>query len=122
MKNQKQLQAICNKLDKKDYMTFEYFLELIKDFSKDLKKENLIVAMKVSKSGMTRNFSFHKHNGLINAVYHNKLNYGAVKVSGCGMDMLWHLLYTVTQEIFTKKEIEKLGLNSKCSRYNLLTF
>ena len=88
-----------------------------KNFLKDIRNEQVVASVKVSRSGMTRRFNFHKYNGLLNLLYNRKISYDPVKVSGCGMDMYWHLLYTAC-EILTKSK--KVNYNLLCSYQILL--
>lgn len=63
---------------------------------KDIKNRNIIVHIDVSKSGMSRKAGFYKHNLIINAIYAEKYSVEAVKIYGCGMDMIWHVLFYCT--------------------------
>ena len=116
MKNIKQLQSLYDKAkgDKK-YYSFEQFKDDAKDFLKDCRNRTTYCSMKVSKSGMTRRFNFHKYNMLLNVLYNQKFSWDAVKIGGCGMDMHWHLKFNSCQKLLTPKELEKYNYNSACS-------
>jgi len=108
MKNDKKLIEIFNNAkNQSEYYTFEDFKKGVKNLLKDMKKRNVYCSTTVSKSGMTRHFGFIKeYNAVLNIVYNDKLDFEAVKVGGCGMDMGFHLLYTFYSAVLTKKEIE----------------
>jgi len=99
---------------------FEYFIKDAKEFIKDIKKSRVICSMKVSRSGMTRRFNWDKYNMLINICYNQKQDYNAVRVGGCGMDMHWHTLFRTCEDLVTKGEMEKWGLNLACSHQKIL--
>lgn len=104
--NTKELKSIYSKAKKDNkYITEEDFLNACKAlatrFEKyaDTTKKNhrdsrIYVSMKVSRSGMTRHFNFDGNINLVaNVIYNNKVSHDPVRVTGCGMDMLWHTLY-----------------------------
>lgn len=104
----------------KMYYSKKDFLSDIKDFINRIKKENIIASVNVSRSGMTRRLNTNKDNLILNIFYNKKYSYEPVKINGCGMDMLWYLLYSTCQNIFTEKELKKYSINSKCTRYRIL--
>ena len=121
------LTEIYNKLVKKDPKAFEFwsvegFIESCFDLIEDIKNRKIILHVDVSQSGMTRKMNFKSHNFIINCLYNNNATWDPVRVGGCGMDMIWHTLFTCTQIIFNgnDKKIDKMGLNGKCSGYNTL--
>lgn len=117
MKTRKQLQAIFDE-SKGDnvYITFETFEREAKKYIKLLRTTNTICAMRVSKSGTVREFNFPGNLNLVfNVCNYRKRSYNPVRVSGCGMDMHWHLKLFAADCLLTKAEIEKWGINSACS-------
>ena len=123
-KETKILTAIYQKARKENqYTTLENLLTAFDMFKTDLKryerraknKQAITLHMKVSSSGMTRHFNFaeHRYNMLFNTLYNNKVSYDPVKVGGCGMDMLWHLLYTACERVMEKKTAS--NFNGTCS-------
>ena len=125
MKSTKKLQAIYDKAKDHDnikpYYSFDSFVYDSKNFIKDIKKQSIICSMKVSKSGMTRHFNVNRYNAVLNICYNQKFSHQPVKVSGCGMDMLWNLLFTTCEySLMTTSEVKKHNINSKCSRYTIL--
>lgn len=86
------------------HLSEETFLDACKDFATRFEKyakhgKNygdycIHVSMKVSRSGMTRHFNFSGNINLVaNVIYNNKVSFLPVRVTGCGMDMLWYTLY-----------------------------
>lgn len=121
MKSKKQLEAFYNTVKCKDKMSFDCFVGAAKRFVKDIRTGKTYCSMKVSRSGMTRHFNYEpQYNAILNAVYNGKLDYKAVKVTGCGMDMHWHLQYRVCEALLTKKELEKWSINFACSSGHIL--
>lgn len=121
MKSDKILLGIYNKAKGNNtYYSFESFKEDARDFLKDVKKGKTVYHIVVSRSVMSRKFNFYKYNNLLNLVYNEVFSWDPVKVGGCGMDMHWHLKYSVCEALFTKKEIEKHSLNSACSSGRIL--
>jgi len=97
----------------------EFEVNLIKELKSQIKKTEgrCVIASieKVLKSGMTRIISFHfvgkkyniyQLNHLISKVcgYSRPQNYNGIKVSGCGMDMIFHILYEFYRQINLKNE------------------
>lgn len=95
----------------------EFEAKLIKELKSQIKKTNgnCVIASieKVSQSGMSRIISFHfvgkkyniyQLNYLISKVcgYSRPQNYNGIKVSGCGMDMIFHVLYGFYRQIKLK--------------------
>jgi len=122
MKSTKKLQAVYDQVkgDSK-YYSFKDFQVDAKQFIKDIKKGDVVCSMKVSRSGMTRHFNWgNKYNMLINVCYNQKFNWDSVKVTGCGMDMHWHTLFGTCEDLVTNGEMEKWGLNMKCSSQRVL--
>ena len=95
-----------NKNKNKDMnMPNDVFVEIIEDIITKLNKRELVCSMVVSQSGMTRRFGFlPRYNYVFNVIYNGKISYNKVKVWGCGMDMLFHLMH------FCFRTINKLGL------------
>jgi hypothetical protein len=126
MQSDKKLLAVYNKAkDKKEdnykkYYTFESFKLDAKNFLKDVKKRRTVCTIKASQSGMSRKFNFDSYNMLLNICYNGKMDYNQVFVSGCGMDMHWHLKYLTCERLATKKEIDKNNLNYACSSGKIL--
>lgn len=80
------------------------------------KRKRITCHIDPSRSGMSRKINFERWiNMVLNIVYNNKQSYEAVKIGGCGMDMLWHLLFRFCENATTSKMIDKHGLNGKCS-------
>lgn len=114
MKKKQQLEKIfINKINliiKKadlDYLNYNFdnFLYDLKKLYKDIKNNKIIASMQVSKSGMTRYFNFYNnHNFILNILYNQKASFGKVKVTGCGMDMAFHLLHQSTKLFLKEKE------------------
>lgn len=100
------------------YYTKKQFVNDCNLFAKLFDKKQIILAMKVNRSGMTRWFTGLKwQNAIMNIIYNDKFSYEPVKVVGCGMNMHWHLLYRVIQEI-RKNKMD----NINASQQPLLTF
>ena len=117
MKPKKELEAIFKEAKGENlYYTFNNFLIDAKNFIDDVKKERIICSMKVSRSGMMRRFNFQRYNMLLNICYNHKINWDAVRVGGCGMNMFWHLLFSTCERLMTNKELDKYKINSLCSR------
>lgn len=116
MKSTKKLQEVYNKAkgDNK-YYSFEDFMLDAKSYLKDIRKDNVICSITVSRSGMTRHFNTLHYNMLLNICYNNRFSWDSVRVSGCGMDMHWHLLYRTCEDLATRKGIEKYRYNSRAS-------
>lgn len=116
MKSDKKLRLIFDKAkyDRDYHYTFEDFKNDARNFLKDVRNQNTVCSMKVSRSGMTRRFNFDKYNMFLNICYCGKMNWDEVKVGGCGMDMHWHLKFYACESVATKKEQEKWFLNSHC--------
>lgn len=88
----------------------------------------------VSKSGMSRNISFslvtsdlkrnieiYYLNYIISQLLNETLKSDdSVKITGCGMDMIFNTLYRLTKKVFTDSEIESLGGYSKMSAYRMV--
>lgn len=112
------------------YITVESFLNACEDLEKTFKAYNkhlqsanrhkkntpcIYLSMKVSSSGMTRHFNFERNINLAcNVIYNNKASFLPVKVGGCGMDMLWYLLYQVIS-VITKDKGDNQDYNSTAS-------
>jgi len=91
----------------------DYLREL---FADDSKPEILTVLRHVTTSGMSRDISvfYVKNNQILNITYYagNALGwklterYGsrAIRVGGCGMDMGFHLVYTLARTIYKSTE------------------
>lgn len=121
MKSDKKLQAVFKRAKgDNEYYTFEYFKSDAKNFLKDIRKHRVVAGVQVSRSGMTRHFNTQRYNMLLNICYNQKLDWQPVRVSGCGMDMWWHLLFRTCEDIATKGEMEKWSLNMACSLQTIL--
>ena len=84
-----------NKKNEDMQMNDDVFIEIIGYLITDLDKRTLVCSMQVSRSGMTRHFWFlERYNYVFNVLYNQKTSYEKVKVCGCGMDMLFHLMYS----------------------------
>jgi len=100
----------------KTYYSFESFAESAKSLLKDIKRGTVYCSIKPSASGMSRRINFENHyNGVLNVVYNKKVSFDPVYISGCGMDMLWYLLFNFCEAVASKKVIESQNLNSRCS-------
>jgi len=121
MKSDKKLLEVYNEAKgDNEYYQFERFKSDVKDFLKDIKNYKVICSMTVSRSGMTRHFNFDSYNMLLNICYNQKNNWGNVRVGGCGMDMLWHLLFSTCEKVETRGKLDKYYLNSRCSHQKIL--
>jgi hypothetical protein len=106
---------------KKDYNNLsDWELENIKNTYKAIIKGAIIAdVVSVSKSGMSRRIKFYyiKNNKIIratnaisfllNKAYNYNVNDEGLKVSGCGMDMVFHTLYNCIEY----KKRDKWGQN-----------
>lgn len=101
------------------YYSADDYINDCKNFIKDIKKRNVIMSMQVSKSGTVRMFNSLHYNMLLNIIYNNKMTWDKVKVGGCGMDMQFHLLFTVCSHI-VGYEKANVKLNSMCGGQPLL--
>lgn len=116
MKSTKQLQALFdNAKGDNQFYSFKLFKHDAQQFIKDIKKYKTICHISASKSGMSRTFNYDKYNMLLNICYNKKISWEPVKVGGCGMDMHWYLQFRTCEDLCTKAEIEKYGLNGACS-------
>jgi len=118
MKKLIELEALFNKAKgDNQYYKFDDFLRDVKTYQKLIRSNNArtVCSLTVSKSGMTRYFNFDSFNMLFNICYNNKLSWDSVKICGCGMDMHWYLKFRACEALFTKKEVGKYNMNSKCS-------
>ncbi len=102
--------------------TNEYYgeKEYLRDCQKLLnmidKRKRIFCHIDPSASGMSRKINFESWiNCVLNINYNNKMSWERVSIGGCGMDMLWHLLYRFCESATTSKMIDKHGLNGKCS-------
>ena len=122
MKSDKKLKKIFDEAKKGEciYYDFDRFKEDVKNFLKDIKKNQVVTSMKVSRGGMTRHFNTNGYNMLLNVCYNQKRSNDPVKVGGCGMDMMWHLFFRTCEMVGTKGENGEHFLNSKCSSQILL--
>lgn len=123
MKSKKELKKIYDQAKGvKEYYSFEDFCLDARIFKKTILKRQFIMSMKVSSSGMTRKFNTIRLNMFLNICYDQKATRDKVKVRGCGMDMAWHLLYSVCQKIMTSKEIsnKERSINLLCSDYIII--
>ena len=114
LNNEQKLKAIetAEKISKLDpFYTINEIEERYLDLLNDINNRKVILHIEVSRSGINRKMSFYKHNMIINALYHGIVSYEPVKVGGTGMDMVWHLLYTVAKD-------ERL--NGACSDYTTI--
>lgn len=103
-----------------DYYTFDDFKRDAKSFLKLVRERDLVLSMEVSRSGMTRHFNSNGFNSLMNLCYHHKKDYDPVRVSGCGMDMHWYLIFTCCEVLATKKEKQKYNYNSLAGHQPLI--
>lgn len=80
------------------------------------KRKTIYCHITPSVSGMSRRINFDSWvNCVLNIVYNNKMSWEEVKIGGCGMNMLWYLLFRFCETATTSKMIDKHGLNGKCS-------
>jgi len=111
--------------NKKNEFT-EFEVKLIKELKSQIKKTEgrCVIASieKVSQSGMNRIISFHfvgkkyniyQLNCLISKVcgYSRPQNYNGIAVKGCGMDMMFHVLYGFYRQIKLKDEYPQYSGN-----------
>lgn len=97
-------------------------IEILKELKKDLKNKRIIATVKsVSRSGMSRVISFNyysKNHYLYNINYKisKLLNYRltdhGVSVGGCGMDMIFHVLYSINALAINYRVIKKSAKKS----------
>ena len=121
MKSDKKLKEVFDSAKHTNiYYSFKDFKTDAKQFIKDIRNYKVIAGMYVSRSGMLRRFNVDRYNMLLNICYNQKMSWDSVKVTGCGMDMWWHLLFTACEDIATHGENEKYHLNSKCSSQKVL--
>ncbi len=117
----KQLEKIYSEIKgDTSFYSFATFEVDARAFVRDIKSHAIVCSMGVSRSGMTRKFNFLRYNRFLNVCYSRKASSDAVIVNGCGMDMLWHLLFTSIEKICTKSVIERNFLNGACSYQNVL--
>lgn len=120
MKKKAELKKIFDQAKGNPYYSFECFTNDARNFIKAIRKRAIVSSIQVSRSGMMRKFNVNKYNLLLNTVYNSKMSHDPVRVSGCGMDMYWHLLYSVCENVCTREEIEKWNLNTLCGRQTYL--
>ena len=102
-------------------------IEILKELKKDLKNKKIIATVKsVSRSGMSRIITFNYYNKkhyLYNIDYKisKLLNYRltdhGVSVGGCGMDMIFHVLYSINSLAINYGVIKKSAKKSKHDLY-----
>lgn len=121
MQSKKLLHAVFDKSKNENlYYSFDSFFLDARAFIKDVKNHSTICTINPARSGMSRRFNFDRYNMLLNICYNGKKSWDPVFVSGCGMDMHWHLKFSTCQLLTTKKEIEKWSLNLASSRGKIL--
>lgn len=120
MQSKKNLLATFESAKGNVFYNIDDFQEDAKNFLKDTRNRKIVTSMHVSASGMTRKFNVDQYNMLLNICYNQKKTWDVVKVTGCGMDMWWNLLYVTCSYLATKKEQEKWGLNGLCSDQKVL--
>jgi hypothetical protein len=128
MKPDKQLLEIFNNATKNKYYSFDNFKSDIKLFSKFFRyrkyssNNRIVLSCIPSRSGMSRIMNFYPKyiNVLVNICIKNKVSFDSMRIGGCGMDMIWNTLYVTCSHLFTTKEMEEWGVNSKCSDYVIL--
>jgi hypothetical protein len=100
----------------------ESFLNCAKDYISAIRQQRMICIIKsVSKSGMSRVLNFHSfqktyvrnYYSLFIAVGYKKVDNG-FRISGCGMDMIFHTNYTIIHKLhrlglINKKECDQLA-------------
>lgn len=120
MKSTKKLLEIYAKAQAGDYYTSADFLADARAFIKDIRQHRVIAHIDPSRSGMSRKINFLRYNGLINICRKGKIGWEYVSVGGCGMDMYWYTMYLTCEDLLTKKEIDKWGINMACSHQSTL--
>lgn len=130
--NKTKLEAVYKAAYKKNrdalaYYTLDQFIKGVELLKKDIVNRRIILHVDVSRSGMTRRMNFYNyHNMPLNILYHQTPSFDPVRVGGCGMDMIWHLLYTAMEvagcasETIKRKDGREESINSLCSRYQTL--
>lgn len=107
-----------------DTVRFYSFNEYIKDLQrlkKDIKDGKIVLHIDPSRSGMSRKMNFlNNYNMCLNITYNQKASFDPVSVGGCGMDMVWHLLFTTLQIAWPNLEKSPHHYNSLCSRVTTL--
>ena len=107
------------KIENEYLRDIDHILSSYSRLKKAIERKELVCHIRVSQSGMTRWLNFAKnHNFILNFLYNQKGSFDPVKVGGCGMDMGFHLLYSATSGIGTKKWHDKNNLNF--SRYDYI--
>jgi len=115
---------ILKRLKKEEYYSEESFISDCKDYIKAVQSGRILFSVThVSSSGMSRNINIKSFEGkMTNGYYRNYymmlkiLDHSFVKdshdikVTGCGMDMLFHTNYTIIHRLQRMKFISK----SKC--------
>jgi len=116
MKSQKTILAnieksswnIAKKIDGQKYYSRDQFISDVKEYIKAVKEQRMFCVIdSVSSSGMSRNIHFHSANKTKNRFYFRQYwtlftvlgyskgsNNSNFKISGCGMDMIFHTNYT----------------------------
>ena len=121
MKNDKELKKLFKGArGDNEYYNFEQFKDDARGFLSEVRKMKLVMSMTVSRSGMTRHFNSIGSNMVMNICHNNKFSWDSVKVGGCGMDMHWHLIFRVCEDLSTEKENEKYNYNNLASSQPLL--
>lgn len=125
MKSDKKLLEIFNKCNKDIYYSFDNFKTDIKSYKEFFTKKNkgrIILSCRASRSGMSRKMNFYPKfiNVLVNITHKEKISWDEIMIYGCGMDMVWNTLFTTASYFFTRKEMYKWSVNSKCSSYIIL--
>ncbi len=113
-KNIIKLEAIFKKAKSENkYITSDTFIKACGQLEQHFKDYNarkknvspLYVHMDVSRSGMMRTFNFMDNYNLVaNVIMKKKVSFLPVKIGGCGMDMLWHTLFTCISVITDREK------------------
>jgi hypothetical protein len=111
---------IIKKIEKEEYYTKERFLSDAKCYIKAVESGRILYTVThVSNSGMSRNINVKSFEGKMSQGYYRQyslmfkiLGYSQtknydLKISGCGMDMVWNTNYN------TIKSLQRLGFLSK---------
>ena len=106
---------IQKKIDNREYYNTELFIKDCKQYIKAVESGRILYRVThVSQSGMSRNISITSYEGTMSKGYYSSYYYmlemlgfkfankhsNDIKVSGCGMDMLFATNYDIINELF----------------------
>ena len=101
------MQTLSKQIAKQKYYSLEAFEKDVKDYIQAIETGSMCCVIKsVSSSGMSRVLQFYsfnkyyrQYNSLLEVLGYKEAKNGGFKVSGCGMDMVFHTNYTIIRQL-----------------------